>query len=334
MGFNKICIFHLNQIGDLIFSLTLLKALREAFPKAEIHSVVKPYLDELLACSPLTDKIIHRSGGVSETLKLFKSVRKNRYDLVISLSRSHECLALAALSGARVKAGFPSAAWRLWFNFKASIEGHNCWYNNSKLLKQLNIPFEKNDYVGLLQIDEDVSDLELPQRFSIISPGASKRRQAKAWEPENYAKLILELYHRYGLVSVLVGSKDNEKLNRYIIKKITETSGKKMTDLVDLTGKIGLRKLGAVLKQARLFVGIDSGVMHMASSLDIPVIGLFGPTDPAFVGPQNNKSVVVKNQTLDCIPCYLKDCDHKNCMALISVDNVLSACETLSTNFS
>ena len=333
MVFNKICILHLNQIGDLIFSLPLLKALRNAFPKAEIHSVVKPYLEELLACSPLTDRIIHRSGGVSETLKLFKSVRKNRYDLVISLSRSYQCLGLAAVSGARVKAGFPSAIWGLWFNFRESIEGHNCWYNNSKLLKQLNIPVKKNDYVGLLKVEDDVSDLDLPERFVVISPGASKRRQAKAWEPENYAKLMLQLFDKYKLVSVLVGSKDNEKLNRFILDKISENGAHQKVDVVDLTGRIGLGKLASVLKQARLFVGIDSGVMHMASSLDIPVVGLFGPTDSAYVGPQNNRSVVVKNQTLDCIPCYLKDCDHKNCMAMISVDNVFRACEKLSNDF-
>lgn len=333
MVFNKICIFHLNQIGDLIFSLPLLKALRDAFPEAEIHSVVKPYLEELLSCSSYADEILLRTGGTAEKLKLLRKIKNNRYDLVISLSRSHECLAITALSGARVKAGFPHVLWRPWFNFTESIEGHNCWYNNSKILKQLDIPVEKNDYVGLLQANADVSDFDLPKRFAIISPGSSKRRQAKAWEPEKFADLMLALYKRYDLISVLVGSKDNERLNRFILKNIEEKSANHPIDVVDLTGKIGLKKLTAVLKQARLFVGIDSGVMHMASSVDIPVVGIFGPTDPEFVGPQNRKSVVVKNQTLDCLPCYLKDCDHKNCMVLLSTDNVLSACETLSHHF-
>ena len=333
MVFNRICIFHLNQIGDLIFSLPLLKALRDAFPGAVIHSVVKPYLEELLSCTSYADEIMLRAGGTAAKVKLFRTIRNNQYDLVISLSRSQECLALAALSGARVKTGFPPVFWKVWFDFRESIEGHNCWYNNAKLLKQLGIPVGKDDYVGLLQANEDVSDLDLPERFAVISPGASKKRLTKAWDPERFADLILQLYERYNLVSVLVGSKDNESLNRFILEKVKEKAGSRIIDVVDLTGKIGLKKLAAVLKQARLFVGIDSGVMHMASSFDIPVIGLFGPTDPKYVGPQNKKSAVVRNESLDCVPCYLKDCDHKNCMTGISVESVVQACEKFSADF-
>jgi len=176
MVFNRICILHLNQIGDLIFSLPFLKALRDAFPGAVIHSVVKPYLKELLSCTPYADEIILRTGGTAEKLKLFRTIRNNQYDLVISLSRSQECLALAVLSGAGVKAGFPPVFWKGWFDFKESIEGHNCWYNNAKILKQLCIPVEKDNYVGLLQANGDVSNLDLPERFAVISPGASKKK--------------------------------------------------------------------------------------------------------------------------------------------------------------
>ena len=333
MVFNRICIFHLNQIGDLIFSLPLLKALRDAFPGAVIHSVVKPYLEELLSCTSYADEIMLRAGETAAKVKLLRTIRNNQYDLVISLSRSYECLALAALSGARIKTGFPPVFWRVWFDFRESIEGHNCWYNNAKLLKQLGIPVEKDDYVGLLQANEDVSDLDLPERFSVISPGASKKRLTKAWDPERFADLIIQLYERYGLVSVLVGSKDNESLNRLILEEVNGKAENRSMDVIDLTGKIGLKKLAAVLKKARLFVGIDSGVMHMASSIDIPVIGLFGPTDPKYVGPQNKKSVVVRDETLDCVPCYLKDCDHKNCMMNLSVNSVLRACEKFSSDF-
>ena len=68
-----------------------------------------------------------------------------------------------------------------------------------------------------------------------------------------------------------------------------------------------LTGLCSVIKGASLFVGIDSGVMHMASCLDIPVVGLFGPTDPFYVGPQNKKSIVVREESMECVPCYLKD---------------------------
>ena len=134
MGFKKICIIHLNQIGDLIFSMPLLKALRENYPAASIHCLVKPYLQELLVDSPFVDRLIPRKSGLTAKFKLLKNIRKNKYDLVISLARSEECLMLTALSRAKIKAGFSYFPWDLCLNLKETIEGHNSWYNNAKLL--------------------------------------------------------------------------------------------------------------------------------------------------------------------------------------------------------
>jgi len=169
MSVKKICIVHLNQIGDLIFSLPLLKALRENHPDASIHSLVKPYLQELLP----------RKSGLAAKFKLLKNIRKNKYDLVISLARSEECLMLTALSGAKIKAGFSYFPWDLCLNIKETIEGHNSWYNNAKLLKRLNVTVTKTDYVGLLNVNKTKPDPSLPEKFVIISSGTSKRRFTK-----------------------------------------------------------------------------------------------------------------------------------------------------------
>lgn len=329
MDCKKICIIHLNQIGDLVFSLPLLKSLRDQFPQAVIHSIVKPYLAELLKDSPYVDEIYVRESGFAAKLRLLKKIRKNNYDLLISLSRSEECLGMASFSNAGIKAGFPGFPWKPFFNVKETIDGHNSWYNNSKLLKALGIPVSKNDYVGLIRTDATADNLFLPERFVVVSPGASNRRVTKTWEEEKFADLIFLLYEKFGLVPVLVGSADNVASNKIIEDYVTKKAGGDKIKLVNFSGKINLQTLCAVIKKAALFVGIDSGIMHLASSLDIPVVGLFGPTDPFYVGPQNEKSIVVKSETLECVPCYLKDCNHRNCMRLLSVQSVMDACETL-----
>ena len=90
--------------------------------------------------------------------------------------------------------------------------------------------------------------------------------------------------------------------------------------------RTGLRQLAALLMGASLFVGIDSGVMHLASASDIPVVALFGPTDPFYVGPRNERSVVV-SQPMECMPCYLKKtCEDVRCMRELSGEKVLEAC--------
>lgn len=329
MGFKKICIIHLNQIGDLIFSLPLLKALRENHPDASIHCLVKPYLQELLVDSPFVDMVIPRKSGLTAKFKLLKNIRKNNYDLVISLARSEECLMLTALSRAKIKAGFSYFPWDLCLNLKETIEGHNSWYNNAKLLKRLNITITKTDYVGLLNVNRSESDLSLPKKFVIISPGTSKRRHAKTWQKEKFVELMRLLKEKYGLSAVLVGGMDNQEYNGEIIRILKNKDRQNNNDTIDLTGKIGLGSLCSVIKEASLFVGIDSGVMHMASCLDIPVVGLFGPTDPFYVGPQNKKSIVVREESMECVPCYLKDCKHRDCMKKLGVSKVFDACKEL-----
>lgn len=326
MHFRKICIIHLNQIGDLVFSLPLLKSLKDNFPDAAIHSVVRPFLQDLLSESPWVDRILLRESSLKARLDLLKKIRRSQYDLLICLGRSEESLMLTLLSGAKLKAGFAHFFWDLGLDLKEHIEGHNSWYNNAKLLRLLNIKISQNDYVGLLNVNADASLTDLPAEFAVISPAASHRRQMKAWDPEKFAELIILLQQHFSLGSVLVGSTNDKAYNQTVMASVKEKAGDTGMGIFNLTGNTGLGRLCSVLKQASLFVGIDSGIMHLASSLDIPVVGLFGPTDPRFVGPQNSRSRVVSKNDMDCVPCYLKPCDHRNCMNELGVETVLDAC--------
>ena len=158
MDYTKIGVIHLNQIGDLLFSLPLLKALRDTYPDALIHSIVRQNLTGLLSDSPYVDSILDRGKTLSSTFELLQTIRKNRYDLLLSLSSSEACLTLTALSRAKIKAGFSHFPMDLFLDIKETIEGHNSWFNNRKLLNQLEVKVTKNDYVGLLNIHSDHSN--------------------------------------------------------------------------------------------------------------------------------------------------------------------------------
>ena len=146
MNVDKIGVIHLNQIGDLLFSLPLLKALRDAYPKAVIHSILRRNLFDLLSDSPYIDSIIERGKTLKETFQLLRNIRNKHYDLLISLSSSEACLTLAALSKANIKAGFSHFPMDLFLDIKEQIEGHNSWPNNRKLLDRLQVKVTKNDF--------------------------------------------------------------------------------------------------------------------------------------------------------------------------------------------
>ena len=122
MDIRKIGIIHLNQIGDLVFSLPLLKALKENSPTPTIHSVIRPHLKDLLIHSPYVDHVLYRERGIKNRLGLLREIRRNQYDLLITLSRAEECLLLAAFSRARVKAGFKKPPWDLSLHIKEAME--------------------------------------------------------------------------------------------------------------------------------------------------------------------------------------------------------------------
>lgn len=332
MKFSKICIIHLNQIGDLVFSLPLLKALRDNFPKATIHSVVKPHLKELLENSPYIDLIIGRRESLKAKFNLLKKLRHSKYDLLISLPRSEESLMLATFSKAKMKVGFVHFPWDLFLDIKEKVDGHNCWHNNAKLLRRLNISIPKDNYIGLLQVDKNRSNHNLPEKYVIISPGASQRRQAKTWGKTKFANLIISLKESFDFTAVLVGGKEDQSYNQAITTLVLEHHLKTDAPVIDLTGRTDLRSLCAIIKNARLFVGIDSGIMHLASSIDIPLVALFGPTDPFYVGPQNDRSIVVSMTEMECVPCYLQSCNHINCMRNLEVKKVVHACTKVLAN--
>jgi ADP-heptose:LPS heptosyltransferase len=337
MEFKKICVIHLNQIGDLLFSLPFLKALKESTPSAVLHSVIRPHLKDLLVHSPFVDQLLIREKGIKKSFILLGQLRKNRYDLLITLSRSEECFFLTTLSGARVKAGFTHFPWDFGLGLKEKMEGPPSASNNLRLLKRLNIGAEKNDYVGLIHIPFDKNSRgsgrdnfsKIPGKYVVISPGTSARRRIKTWEEEKFGNLILQLKEKHGLNPVLVGGEDGSEVSEKIIEIVREKDkGRKMNHIQNLTGKTNLKELCYLLKEASLFVGVDSGIMHLASSFDIPVVGIFGPTDPFYVGPQNRRSKVVREK-MECSPCYLKGCDERPCMKNLEIQRVLEACEEL-----
>ena len=341
MNVRKICVFHLNQIGDLIFSLPLLKALRESYPKAEIHSVVRPHLGELLLDSPYVARVVERKRGILNDLRLLSEIRRTRYDLVISLSDSPSCLMMAGLSGAKGRVGFRHFPWDAGLNMKEAAEGYHSWRNDLKLLKRLNIPVAQMDYVGLLTLRErkdDEGSMEswwsrIGDHYVVLAPGTSVRRGMKAWEEEKIGELILLLKKTYGFTPVLVGDEKDREGNERIIEEAKQRDRNgKIDSIVNLAGKTNLVVLCQLLKRASLFVGVDSGIMHLASSLDIPVVGIFGPTDPSQVGPQNKKSVVVQKKEMECVPCDLKGCKERRCLTGLDVKEVFDSCRQLLVN--
>jgi heptosyltransferase-2 len=159
------------------------------------------------------------------------------------------------------------------------------------------------------------------QPLLVLSPGAAYG-PAKRWPASRFAELASLFQRRKNAAVVLIGSSAETDVSA----EISSTLDPKP---MDLTGKTSLPQLMAVVSLARLFVSNDSGPMHLANALRVPVVGIFGPTDPSVTGPFEQPAAVVKKD-VPCWPCSYRKCpyDHR-CMTRIDPEEVYRAAEAL-----
>ena len=151
-----------------------------------------------------------------------------------------------------------------------------------------------------------------------FAPGAAYGH-AKRWPPVRVAELVRRVGSELGAVSVLIGAHGDREAGREI-----ESSVPSGTPVVNLIGRTDLRQLAGVLARCSAFVSNDSGAMHLAAAVGVPVTAIFGPTDERVTAPLGDHDVIL--QKVFCRPCMLRDCpiDHR-CMRRISSDQVFEA---------
>jgi len=148
-----------------------------------------------------------------------------------------------------------------------------------------------------------------------LGPGASGRRGYKTWDEDKFAQVGRALAAD-GTRVVMVGTQSEQPVAEAIARGVGERGR-------SLAGKTDVGTLAALIAGAALFVGVDSGPMHVAAAMQVPVVALFGPTDPGLTGPQGEQHQVIR-RGLTCSPCK-GGCEERLCLAQITVEEVLAS---------
>lgn len=325
----RIATFHMNGLGDLLFTLPALLALRETFPGASICAVVRPALAPLLQDSPFVDEILLRpKGGLSSQASLMAKLHARHIDLAIAFSGSRNTTLLIWATRAAVRAGYADARMEALLTHLVpkvdppTIEAH------LDLVRGIGCAPCKYDYGGLVHISppaaQKAKSLLLEQGitgpFIIVACEASERRGIKEW-PENYWATALDgLAARWPVV--LVGTRRSEAVTSHM-----------KNPAIDLGGRTDLPTLAALCGHAALFIGIDSGVLHLAAAMEIPVVGIYGPTDWSRTGPRGVPYHIARHP-VECSPCLLAKCkwtgeDERKCLTRLTPDTVVQAAREL-----
>jgi len=320
----KILVIKPSSLGDVVHSLPFLNALRDSFPKAEIHWIIANGLEGLLEGHPMISKlwIINKDSwkqikGVRTTIKelssLFKSLKAEKYDIVIDLQGLLRSGILAKATGAQVRIGFKEAREGSRIFYTHTVKGGRDVHAVDRYLemaKFLGCDISEVKFPFPLFFGSQPSAIshQLPSKYAVIVPGA--RWKTKRWPPERFGQLASML----PVKSIVVGGESEAETADIVV-------GNSNGNAVSTAGNTTLKYLIDIIRNAEFVVTNDSGPMHIAAALNVPVFAIFGPTNPLRTGPYGNRHVVIRRK-LKCSPCYKKKCGNIQCMDMIEVKEV------------
>ena len=363
--FQRILLIKLSAVGDVVHTIPVLNKLRRRYPKAQLDWLVTPGIAELLRHHPAITWIIEfereawsqpwRLAPFASYARLAAQLRRAKYDLVIDMHGQFRTAALTLATGAPARIGFDRPRARVWDasprKFPEQARKH-AWQGareGSWLAYTHHIPVPTLDLhavdrylkVGpILGLDKEPADFSFPipqlaasrvdsllrqngverAEIAIMAPGTIW--ETKHWGSDKFATVAGHFMSK-GFAVVLIGS----QRERGVCEEVAGLA----PGAIDLAGMTTLSELAALIRRSSICVTNDSGPMHLAVALSRPVISVFGPTDPIWIGPYERANAVL-HADLECSPCYLRKlrhCRHDHaCMRNVSALAVIECAES------
>lgn len=342
-GVERLLIVRLSAMGDVIHTLPAAQALRDLFPRATIGWLIEERWAELLCAPgaprcgprslqrPLADwvhavklvdwrKSPFRLPTLEQIVRVWNDVRAAHYDVVVDLQGAIRSSVLARLSGAPVIYGAAEpreAPASLWYTRPVVTRGAHVIEQNLSIVeaiagRRLSAPAVQSprDIAAEERVEQRLQQGGIGE-FVLVNPGAGWG--AKRWPAERYGRFAAALAD-CGVRAIVNYGPGEERL----AQEVEAASGGSAKPL-----SCSITELIALTRRARLFIGGDTGPLHLAAALQVPVVAIFGPTDPARNGPYGTRSVVLRNPASPTTHARKPEPDEA--MLEISVDAVVEA---------
>ncbi len=331
---NKILIIRFSSLGDVVLATPLIRWLRQHFPEAELDFLVRQEYAELLHHNPGIDQLIEFDvkPGFNSLRKLKNRLKSSNYDVVLDIHNNlrsrYLCLGMASFfSGTRILRIRKQQFIRLLLvKFKINLYRRlygrviPVWEKYLRTAKPLVGKMETGDSLpgdtnpsgrrtgqtGRLEIllsDEAVNraekikeDLLKNKPYITLAPGA--KHFTKRWPAEYYSELIKRIFQETKIEAVLIGGDDDVEVSENILKGFDDEA------VMSLVGQLSIQETAAVIKGSSLLITNDSGLMHVADALAVPLIAIFGSTvEELGFFPGGPEAIVIQNSGLYCRPC-------------------------------
>ncbi|MCX6292319.1 MAG: glycosyltransferase family 9 protein [Bacteroidetes bacterium] len=311
-SFERILVIREDEIGDLCYSLHIFKSLKKQFPNSKITLLCKPFAVSLVKNDPSVD---HVTSNWSELT--------GDYDLIVDLRGSCKSIWYACTHAPKIRLDRGTVRYR---NKKKGSHPHEVQTNLEviePLLDETNKAFQPELFFGQDEIKK-ANEFLLANNigsFAVLHTGA--RRQLRKWPLNQYVALATYLESEKKMNVVFCGDKND-------LGDITKIQEMISFKTYSVAGTFSLSEFSSLVSKASLFVGNESGPLHIASVAGVSSLGLFGPGEPHVFYPRGKKTAYV-HQVLECNPCGQVHCVHPEnpCIQRITLEEVKSKVEAL-----
>ena len=338
----SILILKLSSFGDVVHTLPLVNVLRDNFPHIRIGWVIEKRFSDLVAGHPSVDEVFvfDRGKSIFRTFRAFigiiRKIRSKNYDIIIDLQGNLKGSFFVLLSGCCRRMGFRRGSSRIdtvstfFTNWKVAEEGSHIIEHNLSFAKALGageraisnqstvsfrIPVLES---AKRDIDDFLRSKNIQDRqIVIMHPGVTW--MTKRWVLKNYSLLAGEIAERFSNSAIVITAGPGEES---IANKIQKSCNAHTV----VAGNMKLSGFVALLDRCEVFIGSDTGPLHLAAALGRRVIGLYGPTDPVRNGPWGDMNFVISKQ-ISCSGCWRRKCSDVRCMDGIAVSDVMGKVE-------
>lgn len=336
---SNILIIRLSSLGDVLMSVPAVKAIRDRFPEAHISWLAEGSVSEFLACQDFIDEVIRfPRSDVAEGLKtgnivragkamspFLRHLRKREYDLIVDFHGIAKSALFSIIARGKKKIGFGDmyAKEKSHFFYHHRVNG---WDKRIHKVERSMLLANHLGYTGsipevTLRVSDDAAavidtflhKIKTPSTLFAINPFSSVGTDFKRWPIERYGELITRMKGTLGGQTVILWGPGEEKE----AKRLQAMSG----DGAHLACPTNIPQLFALLKKISIYIGGDTGVMHLATAARTPVVAIFGPTDAKVNAPYGAEHIVIRDD-VPCSPCKNKNCKERQCLTQITVDEV------------
>ena len=339
----KILIVRIDGLGDIVMSTPAFRALRNIFCDSYITLLSANWSKALVEVMPIFDEIIYfdapwlvkrKRKKIRRIVGIIRKLRKENFDLFIDLRGDFRNNILMFFCKAKYRVGFHITGCHFLLTHVVPCdENHHPVKMALSLVEYLNQENKEKYKMSLWVKEEDrkataellrkegTNDISGDKLVIVIHPAA--RWRGRQWTMEGYAEIADRLIEEYQAKVIFTGSPNEIKFTLDIANLMKNKS-------IVATGKTTLRQFLCLLERSHLFIGIDSGPMHMATAMGTKVIALFGAARSEAVGPYGKEHIVItKQDNFLCSPCAQVVCKRPNnsCMKAITADDVWNAVE-------